>query len=69
MSITLEVGHEKQGVRTAYVDGAPGIRASIHNEVSGLMFWQGGDLMFSIGTDLMFENPEPTYPGFKTEIV
>ena len=70
MSLTLEIGHEQQGIRLAYVDGAPGIRVGLYNnEKSSLMFYHGDDLMFSPGGDLMFENPPSTYPGLRVEVL
>ena len=69
MSLTLEIGHEHQGARAAYVDGAPGLRVSRFNQSSNLMFYPGGDLMFVTGTDLMFDTPPSTYPGTKIEVI
>lgn len=68
-SIAIEIGHEHQGIRLAYVDGAPGIRVGLYNEKSSLMFYPGDDLMFSPGGDLMFENPPSTYPGLRVEVL
>lgn len=67
--ISLEIGHEHHGIRVAYVDGAPGVRAAIHNETSGLMFYPGDDPMFLPGADLMFENPPSSYPGPRVEVI
>lgn len=69
MSLTLEIGHEQQGVRAAYVDGAPGLRAGIYNATSSLMFLPGDELVFQAGSDLMFDNPDSTYPGIKIEVI
>lgn len=69
MGIAIEISHEKQGIRAAYVDGAPGIRMGIHNQKSDLMFSPGAALMFDPLTDLMFGTTASTYPGYKLEVV
>lgn len=69
MSVTLEIGYEKLGVRAAYVDGAPGLRMSIYNQTSDLMFAPGSGLVFVPGSDLMFGATASSYPGIKVEVV
>lgn len=69
MSVTLEIGYEKLGVRAAYVDGAPGLRMSIYNQTSDLMFAPGSGLVFVPGSDLMFGATASSYPGIKLEVV
>lgn len=68
-AISLEIGHEHQGIRVAYVDGAPGVRAAIHNQKSDLMFAPGSGLVFVPGSDLMFGATASSYPGIKLEVV
>ena len=67
--ISLDAGYEKLGVRAAYVDGAPGLRMSIYNQTSELMFAPGSGLVFVPGSDLMFGATASSYPGIKLEVV
>lgn len=67
--ISLDAGYEKLGVRAAYVDGAPGLRMSIYNQTSDLMFAPGSGLVFVPGSDLMFGATASSYPGIKVEVV
>lgn len=69
MVIAINISHEKHGIRANYIDGAPGLRMSIYNQKSDLMFAPGSGLVFVPGSELMFGATASSYPGIKLEVV